>query len=268
MKRRTWHDLAEEIAGHIEDGRFAPNQKLPTVIELAQEYDIGHNSVTKAIQDLKRRGFLKGVKGGPTTVRVRAAPFLRSNVMYQEGKDLVVAPELVRSRIGISEKTTGLAPAELFESSVKFTVMQADGQVAADLGIPEATHVLHRRYVRQHVEGAGKSKLDSYIPYDLVKDFPPLLDANREPWPGGTFHQLYTAGIEVDEVIDTITSRNPSSDEALEYDVPEGIPLIIIRKTTYDTQGRAVEVAYIPSPADRVTLEYRTPLKRWNSAEN
>lgn len=108
------------------------------------------------------------------------------------------------------------------------------------------------------------STATSYLPYDLVSQNPALLDSSNEPWPGGTIHQLSTVGVEVDTITDYVTASMATADEQADQDIPPGTPVIRIRKTSYDTTGRVVEVADIPAPADRTTLVYTTQLERWD----
>ncbi|MEV0505431.1 UTRA domain-containing protein, partial [Streptomyces spectabilis] len=116
---------------------------------------------------------------------------------------------------------------------------------------------------RRHAQKAGAGRSTSYIPYDLVSDSPDLLDSTREPWPGGTMHQLYTIGVELEKIDDHVTARMPSPEEVRDFDIPPSVPMIRIRKISYSTEGKAVELMDIPIPGDRIELIYTTKLERW-----
>ncbi|WP_040723141.1 UTRA domain-containing protein, partial [Nocardia veterana] len=100
--------------------------------------------------------------------------------------------------------------------------------------------------------------------YDHVASNPELLDEDREPWPGGTQHQLFTVGIEVATIREEVEARPPTVHEAAELGMPtEGVAVFDIRKTSIDTTGRVVEVADVVLPGDRTQLVYTTNLALW-----
>jgi len=92
---------------------------------------------------------------------------------------------------------------------------------------------------------------------------PELLDANNEPWPGGTHHQLRTIGIEIDRIVDEITARPPQGDEIERLGIRHGVAVLVLRKTSIDTTGRVVEVSDVTMPGDRTVMVYETQLERW-----
>src|SRR5699024_6345778 len=145
-----------------------------------------------------------------------------------------------------------------------YDVVHPPADVAVELALDAGAYVVRRKYVRQHAEGAGVSTATSYLPYELVSPNPKLLDANNEPWAGGTIHQLSTVGIEIDQITDYVTATMATRDEQAEQDIPPGTPVIRIRKISTATTGRPVEVTDIPAPADRTTLIYTTQLERWS----
>lgn len=103
----------------------------------------------------------------------------------------------------------------------------------------------------------------SYVPHELVRAHPELLDQGREPWPGGTQHQLYVAGIELAQIVDEVSAAMPTTVDAQRWDIDKGVPMLHIRRTSIDTTGRVVEISDADYPADRTELQFTTPLKRW-----
>ena len=63
-----YRQLAAIIRGQIESGELTPGQQLPSVINLAAEYDIAVPTVRKAISLLKDEGLVTGVAGYGTFV--------------------------------------------------------------------------------------------------------------------------------------------------------------------------------------------------------
>lgn len=165
--------------------------------------------------------------------------------------------------MGPSELTTGIPVHELHSDGVELEEVEASEDVASALRLPVGARVLRRRFSRRHAEGAGASKSISYLPYDLVAQNPDLLDPSKEPWPGGTQHQLSTVGVEVGRIDDHVTASMPTPDEVRDMDIPPGVPVMHIRKITYDVHDQPVEVVDIPAPADRTKLVFTTELERW-----
>ncbi len=63
-----YRQLAAIIRGQIESRELAPGQQIPSVIKLAEEYDIAVPTVRKAISLLKAEGLVTGVAGYGTFV--------------------------------------------------------------------------------------------------------------------------------------------------------------------------------------------------------
>lgn len=265
MERMDTKAVAAQLRADIHDGKFAPGETLPNTDQLRERFGVGKNVVSAAVQTLKGEGLLApGGRGQP--VRVRAIPqkLTRSNVNYQEEKDLVKASEDVRRRRGSAERDANLSIEEVNDDSVTYEVVPPPDEVAEILGLGSDEYVLRRTYLRQYRDGEGYSRMISYLPYSLVKDHPPLLDSSNEPWPGGTLHQLYTAGVEVCAIEDRVSARMPTEEEVALYDIPFNVPVIPILKISYDASGRAVDVAELLTPADRISLSYVTELRKWD----
>lgn len=63
--------LVAILRGQIESGKLAPGQQLPSVIKLAEEYELAVPTVRKAITRLKQEGLVTGVPGYGTFVAER-----------------------------------------------------------------------------------------------------------------------------------------------------------------------------------------------------
>lgn len=259
-------ELADTLAEMIKRD-LSPGDQLPTVTELAKRFSVAPNTASRAVQALKERGLLSGKTGGKTWVRVPPAQVVRKNTRYHVEKDLVLKPEDERRGQGVAEMDSGMSLASLYEDHTQIAVIGCPEDVAEALGLIPGEKVMRRIEIRRHRKGAGVSKGVSYMPYDVVSRNPEILDVANDPWPGGALHQLYTAGIEASYIEDQVTAEMPTDEEIEEQDIPPRVPVIRIRKITYDTEGRAVEVADIPMPADRVKLVYVTPLKPWTEED-
>ncbi|MEU3188665.1 GntR family transcriptional regulator [Streptomyces sp. NPDC006923] len=255
--------LAEEIEARVTSGKLTPGEALPPARELAARYGVNRNTVVKAITALKARGILTGAAGGRTWVRVRPPQITRHNRRYQIEKDSVLSDDAARASYGVSEADSGIPVQHLYEDICTYEVVRGPEDVRHILRVPDDEMLLRRTYIRRHAERAGAGTSTSYLTYALASQNEALLDPSNEPWPGGTMHQLYTVGVELGRIDDHVLASMPTPEEQALLDIPASVPLLRVRKISYSTEGRAVEVSEIPLPGDRATLIYTTPLEGW-----
>ncbi|MDO4442351.1 MAG: GntR family transcriptional regulator [Slackia sp.] len=63
-----WLQLRNRLIYLIVSGAIAPNEKLPTVREMAVELGINYNTVSKVYQDIERDGYIVSKRGKGTFV--------------------------------------------------------------------------------------------------------------------------------------------------------------------------------------------------------
>lgn len=256
--------LAEDIRAAIDRGELRPGDQISTAAELSAQYGINKNTASRAITDLKAAGVLSGLAGGRTRVRVRPPRVKRHNVRYQREKDEIRLSADDRAQYGVAEADSGLSLSDLYEDTYKYEVVDGPADVRAIFRVPEDAKLLRRTHRRRHAIGAGASGSTSYIPYELAAQNPDLLDDSREPWPGGTMHQLHTVGVELDHIDDHVEATMPTKEEQQLLDIPPGVPLLRVRKISWSTDDEAVEISDIPLPGDRAELIFTTQLNRWS----
>lgn len=257
--------IAADLRRRITEGELAPGERLPAETDLMDRYRVALNTVRRAVDMLAAEGLVEKRQGVGTWVRRRLQPTRRSNERYQWEKNRVHLPEHERRASGASERDTGLTFADL-DFHARYSTVEADDDLATVFGVPVGTRMLRREY-RTTPKGHTAPLYihrGSYLVYDMVAANPDLLDESKEPWPGGTQHQLSTIGIELARIVDEVTCRPPSPDEASTFDFGTGVSVFAIRKISIDTTGRVVEVADTVWPGDRVELVYSTELARWS----
>nr|WP_239542267.1 UTRA domain-containing protein [Micromonospora terminaliae] len=149
--------------------------------------------------------------------------------------------------------------------SAEYRTVPASPDLARLFSVPVGAKMLERIYrTSSRKERVPLSLNTSYMVYDVVAENPALLDDNNEPWPGGTQNQLFTIGIELDRIVDEITARPPSADEADALKLPPGVSVLILRKISIDTKDCVVEVSNVVLPGDRTEFVYTTKLERWS----
>ncbi|WP_217998019.1 GntR family transcriptional regulator [Nocardia paucivorans] len=255
--------MSEDIRRRIGTGKLKPGEKLPPETVLATEHRVSVPTVRQAMGVLRAEGLIESRHGIGTFVRAPRQKVRRDSARYQWEKDRVHLPEAERRATGATERDTGATFNDL-RFSARYEVIEADERIGRVLGVPSGSRVLRREYrtMLDH-EGVPLNLSTSYLTYDLVASNPELLEDANEPWPGGTQHQLYTIGIEVDRIEETIGTRPPTAAESEELDLSPGVSVFVVEKRTIDTSGRVVEFSDVILPGDRTELIFTTPLRRW-----
>jgi GntR family transcriptional regulator len=257
--------IADDLRMRIERGDLMPGDSLPTLQELTRQWSCSINSARAAVTLLKQQGLLHGGRGKALTVKVPPRRVVRSSERHQVEKNLVLAAYEERRGIGEAELNSG-TPLEQLDFSAHYDTVLAPKLLARIFAIPEDAPLLRRVYeTLDQGTGYRQSKSVSYLPRHLVEGNPDLLDQDCEPWPGGTQHQLYTVGIEIVRIADEVTARMPTTVDIRDWGLDEGVPLLRVRRTSIDREGRVVEVADSEYPADRTELRFTTPLAKWST---
>lgn len=255
--------IADDLRMKIERGDLAPGDPLPTLQEIRNDYDCSSTTARAAITLLKEQGLITGGRGKPMTVRAPVPRVSRSSERHQQEKDMVLEPESVRGSAGVAETDMGSKIQDL-SFVTEYDQIKPSPGLAADLGVDRGTAVLRRVYeMRDRKDGRSLSWSVSYIPVPLIESNPALLDPNNEPWPGGTQHQLSTVGIEVMKVVDQVSAVMPTTAEAHDWRLDYGVPMLHVRRISYDGDSRIVELSDAHFPADRTELSFTTLLKKW-----
>jgi GntR family transcriptional regulator len=262
---KKYEQIAADLRRKIHDGRLAPGEQLPVESQLTREYKVSPGPVRDALNALRAEGVIETRHGIGSFVRAPRRKVRRTGDRHQWEKDRVHLPDKERRQTGVVERDTGLTVADL-EFHAEYSTEPAGEELAETFSIPVDTKMLHRVYrTRSRVEDAPVSLIDSYLVYDMVAANSDLLSAANEPWPGGTHHQLYTVGIEVDRIIEEFAARPPRPEEVELLGIGPGISVLFLRKTMVDITGRVVEYSEVVMPGDRTVMSYTTHLKRWSA---
>lgn len=66
-----WQQVAEDIAGDITSGELSAGSRLPTEVELGEQYGVSRVTIRRAVADLAERGMITVVHGRGTYVAER-----------------------------------------------------------------------------------------------------------------------------------------------------------------------------------------------------
>jgi GntR family transcriptional regulator len=262
---RKYERIADDLRRQILRGDLPPGEQMQAQSELAEKYRVSLPTVQQALGVLEAEGLIDAIHGIGTYVRANKQPLRRKADRYQWEKNRAIQSLDERSKTGGTEHDTGLTVDGL-DFYAHYSIEEAEHDLAESFGVEPGTRLLHRHYQTSiRSERVVISMSDSYLLYDVVAANPDLISADNEPWPGGTHHQLRTIGIEIDRVTDEVSARPPRGEETELLGIKTGVAVLTLRKTSYDTTGRVIEVANAIMPGDRTILTYETKLDRWPS---
>ncbi|MFH9820640.1 GntR family transcriptional regulator [Streptomyces sp. NPDC017230] len=66
--RPLWRQIAEEIVRRIEAGTYPPGSRVPSTLEIAQEFDVVNATAAKAMRHVREQGWTRGEVGLGTFV--------------------------------------------------------------------------------------------------------------------------------------------------------------------------------------------------------
>jgi len=262
---RAYERIAGDLRSRVRAGRVGPGDRLPSERALAEEYGRSVSTVRQALAQLTAEGLLERVRGRGTFVRTPRRRVVRSNDRHQWAKDRARQGAEERARTGSTEYETGLGKDRLVFDAT-YEQIAADADLAGAGGLAEGTPLLKRTYRTRYVaEPYPFNIARSYIPRELLAGNPQLLDEASEPYPGGTTAQLDSVGIEIDRMVEHVTARPPTYEEAGELGLPPGTSLLAVRRLSIDTEDRVVDIADTLLPGDRTELVFTTRLTRWEA---
>lgn len=257
--------LASDIGRRIESGELAPGERLPTMAEMTRVTGVAGTTVQTAYGILRDRGLIHTVHGQGSFVREPKVMFTRNaSTRYVEEKGRAGTDDPERLGVMIAEMDSPRVKRSDVEVDSMYFDVDADQVMAEKFGIEVGDRLLERIYqTRVSAKADHMNVVTSYVPLVYIEGNPELLDADNEPWPGGTMHQLRTVGIEIAKIVDDVIARPPTMQEADALDLESGVAVLQITKTSIDTEGRVVEISTAVYPGDRTQLSYTTELPRW-----
>ncbi|ELS54317.1 GntR family transcriptional regulator [Streptomyces viridochromogenes] len=224
--------LAQTIQRRIEDGTYPPGTRVPSENQLVQAFGMSRPTVVRALELLKRDGWLESRQGFGTIVRGRPA----------------VAEQRDRRGREALERDESLTSGRLVEVGQ----VPVPARVASALGLPKRAKVLVRRFLVE-ADGEAVELVSSYFPAGLVDGTE--LDS-PEAMPGSPREHLEARKrIRFDHVTERVSARLPEGDEAELLDLPVGVPVLSVLVIACDASGQALQVSDVLLPADRQELE-------------
>jgi GntR family transcriptional regulator len=232
--------LYEQIAGRlraeIRSGRYRPGDRLPSESGLAERFRVSKVTARQAITQLRAEGLV--------TSRVGYGVFVAEPGPPRRLSDDILKGEAFYRAVG----RLGLEP----NIATTITREPATEEVAEALNVPVGAEVrVHTRLVRAE-GGPPLFSAANYFPEWVVEAVPQLARPSTvglTKWLGEEYGPLYGE--------DVLDSRMPTEREREVLEIPEGVPVTIIKGVNRDSQHRALHYIVKVSVAGRMTYHYR-----------
>jgi GntR family transcriptional regulator len=246
--RPRYHQLADILRRMIRIGELPPGSQLPTETDLAATYRASRGTVRLALGVLRNEGLIESEQGRGSFVRDKRPIHYDANRLGARSE---------RTSSGADSFTTMVERQGVRETHQVVTceILTADDEVAALLGLDENREVLARRRV-MWANNSPSMIGDSYYPLDFIRNsrLPDPADI-----PEGDDQELEDFGHLAARYHDQITTRMPAPEETATLDIPPGVPVARVVRTSYESNGTPCETYIQVLPGDRYILDYDVP---------
>lgn len=205
--------IAEPLARLIESGTIEPGTRLEDEVSMASRLDVSRPTARRALETLTNRGLIirrRGAGTQVTPVRVH-----RSLKLTSLNDDLISSGATPRTSV-LDWETEAATPG-----------------IAAALGVPDGTEVVHVRRLRM-LGDEPLAILSNWLPSDLAPSRSELTDH-------GLYACLRERGVKISVGVQQISARLSTQDEARLLNEPSASALLTMQRTAYDDRNRAIE---------------------------
>lgn len=218
-----YQSIARDIQQSIEDGLLKPNDKLPTVVDLCDLYDVSKITIKRAIDLLTEQGYVASKRGSGTYVK-SSSDLPTDNFSFNQSD---------RTR-GFTVEHGG-AGQKITSVVYDFSIVNPPVKIARHLGISPDDFTYHHCRVRC-LDGTPIVIEYTYMPLDLI--------------PGLKKAELYKSvyryiqqdlGLKIASFHRIIRSIPATDEEAERLDTAPGSPLLEIEQVGFLDDGTAFE---------------------------
>lgn len=207
--------IKEDLKEKIESGHWVPGDKIPSELELCEQYQVSRITVREAINELVWEGYL---------IRKRAkGTFVLDYKQKLSDRDYYT---YVKS-FTYEMKELGKSPVTI-KASVK--KIKADRFLAAQLQIKEGADIIELKRVRG-VDGKVFVFFKTYILYD------PRLSLSSEDYYGSFYKMLKEIGITIAKVKEYLEAVKPDHEVQEQLNVDEHTPILKRVRHASDQNG-------------------------------
>ncbi len=243
-----YQTIADDIAGAIAAGQYAPGATLPRQVDLAGQYGVARETIREAISVLELRGLVRSVRGQGAIVRAGVSKLDRGHRVRRNEFGYIF-------NAGAGHWEPIDPPRVGWET--------APDDVADVLGIPHGSEVLARhRVVGLPATGERLQYTSTYVVADVARGTP-IEQADTGPggWMDRAEHDLGHGPLTWDE---ELTARPPTAEEARALGIAPAVWVLSLTRAATSAQGHVIGVDVTRVPADRFAVRY--PIERDESA--
>ncbi|MEU6651259.1 GntR family transcriptional regulator [Streptomyces sp. NPDC046900] len=249
MERPGYLRIAAELRNLINSGEYRIGDQIPTLPELADQYDVSQTTIRNALALLRNEGLIETRARAGTRVRERPPIHRMTTDRYRNKTGVPSTPFTRDQNIGWSE----------YRLDKKFERVEATPELAALFECEVGEELLARHFVFFDNDQPHQMST-SYLRWSDVEGTP-VADPIHEPWPGGTQAQLATLGIRVTLIKESFTCGMPTDHEAKTLKIGSGVPVLRYTRRHVAQGGRVVEVACpIVRRGDTTIVDFDIPL--------
>ncbi|WP_188897902.1 GntR family transcriptional regulator [Microlunatus endophyticus] len=246
--RPVFKQIADDLRGQIASGVLGEGDRIPSEAQLMERYAVARMTARQALALLKAEGLVVAEHG--RGVFVRARPVVR-----RVASDRFARSHRDRGQAAFIAESEGVGAPMVDQLEVGYEV--ASTAVREGLALPARARVLARR--RRYLLDEHPVELaESYIPALLAKG---TQMEERNTGPGGIYARLEESGHQLEEFMEEVGSRMPTPEERQRLLLPEGTPVLTVRRVAYDVEGVPVEMTDTVKAAPSYVLEYRFPAR-------
>lgn len=247
--RPPFRQIADQLRAAIDRGDLVAGDKLPSEAELIEHYGVARMTVRQAVQELRNEGRVVAEHGRGTFVRqpvqVRR---LASERFARRHREAGLAA------FSVEAQKTGFTP-NVDQLEVSTGAATAEIRDRLRLADDEDVVVRSRRYL---ADGQPVETAVSYLPASIAAGSR-IVEADTGP--GGIYARLEDMGFELDHFTEEVSARMPSAEERRRLQLTDGVPVVVLVRTAYDTTGRPLEVCDTLKAAPAYVLEYEVPAR-------
>ncbi|QKW49381.1 GntR family transcriptional regulator [Streptomyces buecherae] len=235
--------IADALKAAIASGEYGPGDRLPGENELMVTYQVARMTARQALGVLRSEGIAEARKGAG--VFVRTFQLRRRRGIQRLARD--------RWAAGHSVWDADLeAGHELVVDSLTVREEAVSDRHTQTLGLSPGSRAVVR--TRRFVVNEKPVLLAvSHLPASLAAG---TAIAEEDSGPGGIYARLAELGHGPARFREEIRCRMPTTAEARQLRLSSGTPVVLICRTAYTAEGRAVEVNEMTLDASSYILEY------------
>ncbi|MBH0170988.1 MAG: GntR family transcriptional regulator [Bacillota bacterium] len=220
-----YFQIEEAIKQKIDKGEWESETMIPSEREFAENYEVSRMTVRQAINNLVNDGYLTRRKGKGT--------FVSAKKIEQKLLGLTSFTEDMKSR--------GYKPASRLISFQKTT---AENRVAKALEIEEDQEIYEIKRVRL-ANDIPMAFETTYVPVDLLE----LNESHIKQ--GSLYSEVENAGFVIDYATQSLEASISREAESEILEITKGAAVLLIKRQTYLTTGRPLELVQSVYRGDR-----------------